>query len=260
MKGFITHSDLLEYFKVPNNAIKNGTYRNRKGKTQSWENIKDPNDKRCVWIKIDTIPNGTIKKYGIYELNYDWDNDVYLIALNNAIESKYMQHMDIYISILSDRKKAKLYAQYHALWTTIFHLTGEGERTERGTLKEVFERYLKLDFPTRFKSYQKFSTQNKKVHLLLAKGKSLQNVILHGLVGTKRNVKARAFYEGLAIYYLAHPNMYRYWLVADLTNIHAYEYGFKPISESWVKNLMSNNWVRTLVLETRFGKKKHRYS
>jgi len=257
MKGYIRVSHLFEYFRVPKNTVKSGMKSYNNGKSKAWESRKDFEDKRCKWIKIDTIPNGTIKKYGIYELNYDWDNDVYMIALNNAIESNYIKHLPVYKSILKDDKKAKLHAQYHALWQTIFNLTGEGTTTEKGTLIEVFECYLRLDFPIRLKTYQKFSKRNKKIRLLLAKDENIHNVILHGLVGTKRNVKARAFYEGIGIYYLAHPNQYRYWLVADLINIHSYEYGFKPISVSWVKNLMSNNWVKTLVKETRDGKKKY---
>ena len=50
---------------VPLKTINSGTIRYRKGLSKNWENKKDPEDKRKVLINLDTIPDGTRKKYNI---------------------------------------------------------------------------------------------------------------------------------------------------------------------------------------------------
>ncbi len=57
--------EILISFGLDSNTIYSGCKRFRQGKTKSWENKKDPNDKRKVLINLDTIPDGTRKKYNI---------------------------------------------------------------------------------------------------------------------------------------------------------------------------------------------------
>lgn len=60
---YLEFDNLIEYG-VPEVTIKMGIQRNKSGNS-SWQHIPDPSDARRKLINYDTIPKGTIEKYGI---------------------------------------------------------------------------------------------------------------------------------------------------------------------------------------------------
>ncbi len=99
MNKLISYRFLIENYKVPKGTIDCGINSNRKGKSTSWENYKD----KIVYIKVDTIPSPTRKKYGILTTAEQEEQEVKKSEQLRAIyddqikkhiyKSKNIQHM-----------------------------------------------------------------------------------------------------------------------------------------------------------------------
>ena len=94
MEGYITLSD-IEYFGVRKNYIWNALHLFKSGKSHSWENMKDPKDRRKVLIKYDTIPETTKRKYGMPETFEDYE---YFLIRKTAKENLERKEKEIVVN------------------------------------------------------------------------------------------------------------------------------------------------------------------
>ncbi len=99
MNGLIPYSKLIDTYGMSKGYLKVALNRYRNGKSTSWENYKD----KIVYIKVDTIPSPTRKKYGILTTAEQEEQEVKKSEQLRAIyddqikkhiyKSKNIQHM-----------------------------------------------------------------------------------------------------------------------------------------------------------------------
>ncbi|PDS23801.1 DDE-type integrase/transposase/recombinase [Flavobacterium branchiophilum] len=180
--NYITFRELLSYG-ISEKYLKNAVKNYRQGKTKSWANKKDPNDKRKVLIDLDTIPEPTRKKYGIptgkehqeqkneakrlerieweaeqerqkvvryeaqeREKQIEASDD--LSVLRNAYNNGFLEYLALYKERFKNLKncneRALLYAKQHAFWYQMLFVSGNLHRNKHNKSKTVFEYYLLL--------------------------------------------------------------------------------------------------------------------
>ena len=266
---------------ISENSIKKGCLRFRNKKSQAWENIKDFTDRRKVWIKLDSIPNTTKTKYNIpssedlelQRLNVQREKENILsdpdaLRLTYSFNEEYADFYQLYWDRLAysqekQLKYAKTYAQEHAYWVQMVHITGTLEKTTYGKVSFCFEIHKALlhagliTLLSNVTSLVHFKTKLKTLRKALYCGNDGVDVIIHkGLKLRNQGTKIKDFHRGLILAYLQYEQIYAYRVVADLVNHHSELRGYKKISESSIKNLMStDNKFRTLVDAYRYGKK-----
>ncbi|QTE22392.1 DDE-type integrase/transposase/recombinase [Polaribacter cellanae] len=280
MIGFVPYKEILSYG-ISVNTLKNGLFNFRKGKSPSWENIKDAKDKRKILINLDTIPKGTRTKYNIptsedYKKlqSKDFSNNTTLLDgpnaeyLLNAYSKNYQQYINIYwnrLAYSSDKQNelAIPYAKEHAYWLEMIHLTGTLEKATYGSIKRMFKIHLALIkkseiiLQSEVRSAIHFKVKLTALRKALLKGETGLDVIINNsLKPNEANVKITDFHKMLLLSYLQYEQIYSYRVVTDLVNHHCELKGLQTISESSVKHIMTtDNQFRTLVDSYRYGKK-----
>ena len=289
---YIKQSILETNFCVPTESIKTSTKRYRQGKSQSWANKKDLNDKRKVLIDIDTIPEPTRKKYNIptgkeYFKQLELERqreleakkiaqyeqlekakkdrlDIERTALFDAYTNDYMPFLALYNERYTYRKDLGnlviLSAKEHAFWLKMLEVTGTLYKTFDGGCKRGHSLYLDLKnelvFTNDFTNENYFRILLSRLRKLIKEGKCISAIVANNKRKPKELKKTNDFHQGMAMAFLSHPNKYSYRVVTDLVNYHCIEENQKPITESWIKWLMANdNHFRTLVMASRNGEK-----
>lgn len=280
-KGFIEYKELLSHG-VSEDALKKGITRNRQGKSISWQNTRDFQDKRKVLIYIKSIPERTRKKYNIptteeYEIQKEKEalerinlekeiqQNRELSALLDAYENRFISHIEEYQNYLSYSKKqaakyAIPYAREHAFWLRMVQITGI-PKPYYGKLQEGFNMYCllkyKIPFISPLSNIRYFRIKLSNIRKALQQNKSIADSIVDGSLKPRPyRMKVTDFHTTLMLYYLSHGQNYSYPVVTDLVNHHCLERGFKAISESAIKNRMNTDRTfRTLVEEKRHGAK-----
>lgn len=289
---YIKQSILETNFGVPTESIKTSTKRYRQGKSQSWANIKDPNDKRRVLIDIDTIPEPTRKKYNIptgreyhkqKELQRQAEQEAELheqklqaeqfkkdrlniekSALYNAYNNDFMQYLQEYKDRYSHNKvggeMALISAKEHAFWVKMLEITGNKHKSFDGGCKRGFGLYLELKMELvlyhNFANENVFRTLISKLRKTALKSGTIADIVANNKCKPKGVKKTSDIHRGYAMAFLSHPNKYCYRVATDLVNHHCTLDGIDTISESWIKWLMTNdNHFKTLVKASRNGEK-----
>ncbi|MBP0904173.1 hypothetical protein ACFSKN_08170 [Mariniflexile gromovii] len=278
MIGYVTYTELLS-FGISESYLKKALCYYRQKKSQSWENIKDFNDKRKVWIKLETIPKGTKEKYNIptaeqLQAIQEKEQSSRANLLSNPVAAKlqhafseaYGGYLQLYWDRLaySQENQIKLSTQYakeHAYWVQMVHLTGTLEKTTYGKVSECFKIHKELIknevvLQSNITSLVRFKVKLKTIRQALYMGEDAVEQIIHnGLKDNKEGTKVKDFHRALIMAYLQYEQIYPYRVVADLVNHHCELKGYKTISESSIKQLMSSdNKFRTLVDAYRYGK------
>ena len=93
MYGYISINE-IEFFGVKKNYIWKALHVFNNGKSYSWENFKNPKDKRKVLIKYDTIPETTKRKYGMPETFEDYE---YFLIRKTAKENLERKEKEIVV-------------------------------------------------------------------------------------------------------------------------------------------------------------------
>ncbi|EKT3964729.1 transposase family protein [Flavobacterium psychrophilum] len=289
---YISFNELLGY-DVPFNTISDGCKKSRQGKTKSWENKKDIDDKRKVWINLDTIPDGTRKKYNIptgreYNLqriakletdqerekieryeNQQREIEIISNSEKLALRDAYNNHWIQYVSIYKERystnkdcdKLARQSAKEHAFWLEMIEVTGGSTRGQFGKAEVCFEYLLDLKkeliFTNSINNVTYFRRRLKDLRDRLKIGKNIVDVIANNKIGEKPHLqKFNDFHIGLVIFYVGHEKKYSYRLCTDLINQHCIDENQPQITESYIKTTMAtDNEFRTLVFSRRNGTK-----
>ncbi|TRX39071.1 Mu transposase C-terminal domain-containing protein [Flavobacterium restrictum] len=282
---YIPFNSILDYT-VPFNTITDGCKKYRQGKSKSWANKKDTNDKRKVLIDIDSIPEPTRKKYNIptgreYFEQEELDRytatqekiqkekelraDVEKLALHDAYNNGYMPFVAMYRERYSYNRTIKddvavLSAREHAFWVKMVEVTGTKYKTYDGGCKRGFNLYMELKkelvFTKDFANENYFRILLLKFRTKLLKEQSIVDVVVNGHKKPREKKKTNEFHKGVTMAFLSHPNKYPYRVVTDLVNHHCIEENQPEITESWVKFLMaSDNHFRTFVMASRNGNK-----
>lgn len=283
---FVNQLILESVYKVPTDVIKTGTKRNRKNKTQSWVNKKDPKDKRKVLIDIDSIPEATRKKYNIptgkeyfekkeienytatqerIQLEKDLRNSTEKSALYDAYNNDYLPYVSLYkerysYRLKSNDKDAILYAKQHSFWLKMIEVTGTKHKTFDGGCRRGYNLYMDLKkelvLTRDFNNENYFRILLSRIRKLLKEDKCISDIVANNRLKKKGAYKTSDFHKGLAMSFLSHPNKYCYRVVTDLINYHCIEEKQPQITESWVKRLMvTDNHFRTVAMTSRNGEK-----
>jgi len=284
MNYFISYYNLIS-FGINEDYLKVALIRYRKGKSKSWVNKKDRNDKRKVLIDIDSIPKPTRIKHNIptgkeyfermriekyqetqkaekqkIEQRFEAEKAV----LYNAYRNEYLPFIELYQERYShsnnNYKVAVLSAQCHAFWLKMLEVTGNETKTYHGGCRRGFELYLELKkeliFTKDFTNENYFRILLSKMRASLLKNGCIIDLVANGKRKPATIKKTNKFHRGIAMAFLSHPNKYSYRIVADLVNYHCIEEQEAEITESWIKQLMANdNHFRTLVMAYRNGEK-----
>ena len=280
MKGFILYENIVLYG-VSESYLKKAIHLYRRGKSGAWENTKDLKDRRKVWINLDTIPKNTRLKYSLPSSeeyiklqNKENLNKDLLLAnpdaekLIYAYSQTYGKYHQLYWERLgySAQKQvqlARLYAQEHAYWLQLVHLTGGLEKAGYGLVKQFYYLHIELInkgeivLQSKASSHQHFKVKLTAIRKALYRGETgVEEIINNGLKPQTHKIKVSDFHRALILSYLQYPQIYAYRVVADLVNHHCELKDLKTISESSIKHLMStDNKFRTLVDAYRYGKK-----
>ncbi len=282
MQGFITYQELL-FYGVSESYLKKALNQYRQGKTRSWFHVKDTQDKRKVWIYLDSIPKGTRHKYHLpsweeYQAQkeqkeikqkkeeQEFEETKDLKNLLYAYQEKWHEYYPLYLSRLEYSKKtsdkyAIPYAKEHAFWLAMVDISGGKYSTPFGTMYHYFELYTKITERVPFVSVishrEHFRVKLKEIKQHLEKGCSIVDVIVDGSLKPRpEQIKTTDFHKALMFSYLSHPKGYSYRIVTDLVNYSCNLEGYPIISESVIKSIMvTDNEFRTLVDAYRKGKK-----
>ena len=285
MQGFISYDDLVNAYNVSENTVKCACRNFRNGISKSWLNIRDNDDKRRVWIKIDTIPTKTREKYNIpTAAEYEAQKEALLQKalelenkvkhnkdtknLLNAYQGKWSQYSETYhkrleYSTKQQEKYAIRYAQEHAFWVQMIEVSGGKYKASYGKISECFNMYCTLkqkhiNFISEIKSCNHFRVKLKAIREANLKGIQymVDEIVDNGKKARPNQIKVNDFHTSLMVMYLSYGQKYSYRVVTDLIN-HLCEFqGFETISESSVKSKMYNdNKLRTIIEKNRHGKK-----
>ena len=112
MFGYINFNE-IENFGLSKSYVKIAIGRFNSQNSYSWDNIKDPKDKRKVLIKYDSIPETTIRKYKMPETYDDFLNYKYLQDLE-AKELKAIKKIQI-VSEREELESTRLFAEINNL-------------------------------------------------------------------------------------------------------------------------------------------------
>lgn len=285
--GFSLSFDDIVNYGITKSYVGKATYLYRQGKSKSWKNFKDLRDKRKIWIDVDTIPEPTRQKYNIPTAEEYFEQrrlaeqeklqkieekiqkekelraNAEKSALHDAYHNEYIPFLDIYEGLYNYHKDCKelaiLSAREHAFWTKMLEITGTRWATYNGGCKKGFKLYMELkgdlELTKNFTNENYFRILITKMRKLTRHEKCISEVVGNGL-RLKREKRTTDFHKSTALAFLSHPNKYSYRIVTDLVNYHCIEENQKPISESWIKQLMAtDNHFRTLVMQIRNGEK-----
>lgn len=284
MTGFIQYEELTTIYSVPESTIKDGCRLYRKGEIRSWYHLKDREDKRKVWIYLESIPERTKKKYNIpftwqeyaeqkaqaelerKKAEKEFEEQEDLKTLLSAYKEHWQEYYPLYLDRLSYNKKqsdkyALGYAKEHAFWLAMVTISGGKYGTVHGVVPQCFELYKKVTqkvpFISTITNVQRFRVKLKEIKHQLEKGCSIVDVIVHeNLKARPEKMKTTDFHKSLMFAYLSHPKSYSYRIVTDLVNYNCELKGYPAISESVIKTIMcTDNEFRTLVDTYRKGKK-----
>lgn len=274
-------------FGVDVGYLKKATNSYRQGKSKSWANIKDPNDKRKVLIDLETIPEPTRQKYNIptgieyfeqQELKAkiaeqeqkERKNELQASAekrsLVDAYNNEWFQYLSIYRKMYEHNKyKCEEFAQKsareHAFWLAMIKVTGNMHRGTFGKAEDGFKYMIELKkelvFTTHINNIAVFRRKLKEIRTELINGRCPSKVIGHlKKLPRPEQEKFNDFHKALILHYVSHEKKYSYRLCTDLINHHCIEEGQLIMSESYIKTLMAtDNEFRTLVYSRRNGTK-----
>lgn len=283
MNELISYLDLTTTFNIPEATIKMGALKYRKGLSKSWQNFRDPLDKRKVLINIDTIPESTREKYGIptaqeyaeqklieqenkarneKETRYNLEK----FALINAYNNEWIPYVNLYERLFSYSRKtqirySKQFAKEHAFWVKMVEITGTKFSAYHGKVQEGFNLYCELKAQLSFygsiNNLNYFSRKVKSLRSAIANNQDLSEIIADGNLRPKPfKVKTTDFHNALTLSFLSHPKKYSYRVVTDLVNHHCEIEDMQPITESWIKKKMAeDNKFRSAVNKYRNGEK-----
>jgi len=178
----------LESLGLSPDAINNRLSENRKGKTRYYEHFKDPNDKRISWIKYESIPPSTRRKYNLpipeqilQDVEIEKREEIIGLirsCLFQAYEKDYIHFVKHYRGTFHDFEIIDEHARTHA----VFHSCADLKRFGI-PVKEIYPIYTELEgllFPGKsLKSfYHKLADFEKRGVLSL----------IHGSQGKKKSV------------------------------------------------------------------------
>lgn len=256
MHGFIKYSDLIGRYGVGKSAVDNGLNRHRKGLSKSWNGLKDPCDGRCIWIEIASIPAATKRKYNITDA-VEPKTDPFYTELINAVETGCNRYLNTYKKELDNNySKALDHAKCHAVWTTIYDLSGGGLRALRGTLKRLHHAYRDLPIKHRRTTYKTFSDCRSGLAKHIDGGGDVVSFIIHDMHGKKNAQKYSEWHRAQVFHKYGKHNKFSVTQIAMLVNREAQRLGKEPITEDFVKNVLrKDNHTKTAMLHSRNGAK-----
>lgn len=279
----ITYNSLIVDYKVSEKTLENGCLRYRQGKSKSWQNFKDPLDKRKVLINIDSIPEPTRKKYNIptaqeyaeqklteqenkmreaKETRYKLEK----AALIEAYTSEWFAYLNLYERLFSYSQNTKIrfskqFAKEHAFWLKMVEITGSKYTTYSGRAAVGYELYLELSkelvFYGSISSHNYFTRKLKNLRNAIANNEDITSLIASGNIRKKEyRCTTNDFHTALTLSFLSHPKKYSYRIVTDLVNHHCELEKMTLITESWIKKKMAEDKkFRGIVDKYRNGEK-----
>jgi transposase InsO family protein len=270
-------------FGISENYLKVCLSRFRNNKSKSWQNFKDPLDKRKVLINIDTIPESTRLKYNIpsaqeyaeqklieqenklrieTETRYNLEKS----ALIEAYTNEWIPYVNLYDRLFSYSRKtqirySKQFAKEHAFWVKMVEITGTKYSAYHGKVFAGFQLFSELknqlSFYNSINNLNYFTRKLKEIRTAIANNQDLSELIADGNLKRKPHlVKTTDFHNALTLSFLSHPKKYPYRVVTDLVNHHCQIEEMPPITESWIKKKMAeDNKFRSAVSKYRNGEK-----
>ena len=299
MFGYINFNE-IENFGLSKSYVKIAIGRFNSQNSYSWDNIKDPKDKRKVLIKYDSIPETTIRKYKMPETYDDFLNYKYLqdleakelkaikkiqivsereelestrlfAEINNLLEIGFKEHIHTYTtkitytkcSIENIKKEAVKCAKRHVLYNYFIEKTGGAYRTIKGSVKECHE------FLSIYKKYyllpENFTDYVQFSRKLSNFKKVVQDGTLHnGIVKEnhylKRGSLTSEFHRGVLMFYATNPKHYSHRQLAEFINHHAIEENMMQISQSWVAGILNDQYDATFRTLVDAGRRGEKYT
>jgi hypothetical protein len=245
----------------------------RQGKQKTWENIPDPSDKRRCLIKLSSIPESTLLKYGIDT------NAITLLQISNSLKALVVtdpKHIDFYQCNPSSYNLATEYARI-AAWLQFCATIKPSKCRELGfkSLENMYEVVLENMKKEHFKTWkvdnlQVFKRRLKPFNQAFKKKiditKALSSVICKRF-STANAVKLSDEQKNLLIQLYSSPNKpnftqtYNLYVQRASEKIHEYinsngERGWSPkaiVSQRCIENFLNKPEVRQTWYMARHG-------
>lgn len=269
--GFISYESLLSYG-VPEYNVKNMCSKYRKGNTLHWENVRVNNR---VYIKLDSIPAFTRKKYNIptseeYEAtriqeeenSKNWHLDTNYQKIKASVNSygKYFNH---YVEALTNLgysksgvlEKARKFSYRHAFWVGVLEVAP----TFRHPLSRVCHEIgveLTKEIPI-LKIKDSFYHFCKTLNIARREGvdKIVSKYLEKDYKYKHSRTKFGEYEKALAYYYFTRPERYTQSQVLRIVNHILEQEKRLQVSLSWLKTLRVSTEFKTFVEMQSRGKK-----
>jgi hypothetical protein len=260
--AYVTYKFLIDRG-LPSSTVYNNTS-SKVPPEKRWHSASLPDNKKIKVIDYDSIPRTLVVKYRLPEYNELRSiADLQLQKNRERLSANFSKHVktildfeynswdelkSLYENKFMSEDKLEMFCKTHALLTKVIELKELGYK-----LKDLFNLYYQFDnlvFET--DNYNSFCNKLKQIK----KGKSIEEVLIHGLLNKpSNNLKKdedvineiqRLFSEGKK-----HNAAY----ILEQVNDYLIRSNRKPISRSSIYNIISQNYIKNVAMIGRHGLK-----
>lgn len=231
----------LESYGLSEAAIMNRLSEHRKGKTRNYEHFSDPNDQRIKWIKYDSIPPSTCRKYNLpipeqilQDVDLEKREEILRLirsSLYHANEKGYIHFVKHYRGTFNDFEVIDEHAKTHAVLYSCADLKRFGI-----LIKDIYPIYTELEgLVFTGKSLKSF------YHKLVDFEKRGVLSIIHGSQGKKKTVSKLHPEQIKQVEKLFRDaNMLSGPEITERLNFWSMRNGYKYLSVSTVRRIISD--------------------
>lgn len=231
----------LKSYGISEKSINSRLCDNRKGKTKNYEHFTDPNDQRIKWIKFESIPPSTRRKFNLpipeqILQNLDEEKIEERLKrirnmLHHANEKGYVHFVKHYHGIYQDHEVIEEHARTHS----VLHASADLKRFGI-PVKDIYPIYCEIEdltfpgkslksFYHKLVDFEKHGVQSL-IHSNQGKAKSTKAVTPEHLRNIERQFRDTQMFSGPEI--------------TDNVNFWAIRNGFRRLSVSTVRRIISD--------------------
>ncbi len=256
---------------VPKGTIENGISRNKSRGDQSWLSIKGESRNSDSFIKINSIPPQTFRKYGLKsEQEYILKYGEKILYHNDELKKEQLRFLTEVFTIVAKNKWSRYTAQYnnyfpnhdliyslaatHAVFEEILLLLDQKEYT----VAEMYESYINI--PLDVKLYFRASTyRNFALKLKLCVENRIENTLPHkSLLTISNNLKLDDYWKRRLIMYYSKPVKMTKSHICEVINEERVKEGLDPLAYSTIQAFLNGTEIKNITLLSRHGRRKFR--